>query len=282
MTQERVKKRPPAHLLDMDGVLVRGGEAVDKSADYIQILIDEDVPFIVFSNNSRFTPEVMATRLQDVGFPITHNNVFTSAQTTAHFISQQKPGASCFVIGEDGLKSALDSEGLVFNDTDPDYVVVGESVNYNFPDMARGSQLIAAGATFLGSNPDKTIPVEQGVYPACGAACALIEKATGVKPYFLGKPNPFMMRSALDRLGVKAQETIMVGDRLDTDIRAGMELGLKTALVLTGASTRAELVKYPYKPDIIVDRLFDLCGIFDIGYFSKRLDAKAVNLQPIV
>ena len=265
MTQEQDEKRPPAHLLDMDGVLVRGSEAIEKSSDYIKILIDEDVPFIVFSNNSRFTPEVMANRLHDVGFPVTQNDVYTSAQTTAYFISQQKPGASCFVVGEVGLERALEGEGLVFNDTDPDYVVIGESVNYDFSKMARGSQLIAAGARFIGSNPDKTIPVEQGVYPACGAACALIETATGVKPYFLGKPNPFMMRSALDRLNVGAADSIMVGDRLDTDISAGMELGLKTALVLTGASTRAELTRYPYRPDIIVDCLFDLGRVFDIG-----------------
>jgi NagD protein len=131
--------------------------------------------------------------------------------------------------------------------------------------MAKGAQLITAGARFIGSNPDKTIPVEQGVYPACGAACALIETATGVRPYFLGKPNPFMMRSALDRLNVRAADSIMVGDRLDTDIIAGMELGLRTALVLTGASTRDELVHYPYGPDIIVDRLFDLSKTFSIG-----------------
>ncbi len=265
MPQEHKPERTPAHLLDMDGVLVRGSEPIEKSADDIQLLIDADIPFIVFSNNSRFTPEVMATRLHDVGFPVTPIDVYTSAQTTAHFIAQQKPGASCFVIGEDGLERALETEGLPFNDTDPDYVVVGESVDYAFPDMAKGAQLITAGARFIGSNPDKTIPVEQGVYPACGAACALIETATGVRPYFLGKPNPFMMRSALDRLNVRAADSIMVGDRLDTDIIAGMELGLRTALVLTGASTRDELVHYPYRPDIIVDRLFDLSKTFSIG-----------------
>lgn len=265
MTQKPTSERSPAHLLDMDGVLVRGSEPIEKSADYIRLLADAGIPFIVFSNNSRFTPDVMATRLCDVGFPVTANDVYTSAQTTAHFIAQQKPGASCFVIGEDGLERALADEGLPFNDTNPDYVVVGESVDYNFPDMAKGAQLITAGARFIGSNPDKTIPVEQGVYPACGAACALIETASGVKPYFLGKPNPFMMRSALDRLNVRAADSIMVGDRLDTDIIAGMELGLRTALVLTGASTRAELVDYPYGPDIIVDRLFDLGKTLGIG-----------------
>lgn len=248
----------PAHLIDMDGVLVRGTVPIERSAEYLQLLIDRKIPFVVFSNNSRFTPEVMALRLQEAGFPVTQDDIYTSALTTAHFVVQQNPEASCFVIGENGLERALESEGIAFNDHDPDYVIVGESVNYSFSEMAKGAQLISAGAKFIGTNPDNTIPVEFGLYPACGAACALIETATGVKPYFLGKPNPFMMRAALDRLGVRAAEAIMVGDRLDTDVIAGMELGLTTGLVLTGASCRDDLKKFPYGPDIIVDCLYDL------------------------
>lgn len=252
------KENAPAHLIDMDGVLMRGTVPIEKSADYIQLLTDQGIPFVVFSNNSRFTPEVMALRLQDVGFSLEADDIYTSALTTAHFVALQNPDASCFVIGEDGLERALEGKGIAFNDNDPDYVIVGESVNYSFSEMAKGAQLISSGAKFIGTNPDNTIPVEFGLYPACGAACALIETATGVKPYFLGKPNPFMMRAALDRLGVRAAEAIMVGDRMDTDIIAGMELGLRTGLVLTGASKRADLKKFPYGPDIIVDCLYDL------------------------
>lgn len=258
MSPKQSLKHPPAHLIDMDGVLVRGTVPIERSAEYVQLLIDRDIPFTVFSNNSRFTPEVMALRLQEVGFPVSQDHIYTSALTTAHFVALQNPEASCFVIGEDGLERALEGEGIAFNDHDPDYVIVGESVNYSFSEMAKGAQLISAGARFIGTNPDNTIPVEFGLYPACGAACALIETATGTKPYFLGKPNPFMMRAALDRLGVRAAEAIMVGDRLDTDIIAGMELGLRTGLVLSGASKREDLDKYPYGPDIIVECLFGL------------------------
>ena len=264
MTELPKMDHPPAHLLDMDGVLVRGAVPIENSARYIQMLIDAKIPFKVFSNNSRFTPEVMALRLQEVGFPVTDEDIYTSALTTAHFVSLQKKGASCFVIGEDGLERALEQEGIAFNDHDPDYVIVGESVNYSFSEMAKGAQLITAGARFIGTNPDNTIPVEFGLYPACGAACTLIETATGVKPYFLGKPNPFMMRAALDRLDVRAAEAIMVGDRLDTDIIAGLELGLRTALVLTGTSKTEDLKKYPYGPDLVVNSLFDLAKVFGI------------------
>lgn len=257
--------KPPAHLLDMDGVLVRGDAPIENSAKYIQLLIDAKVPFKVFSNNSRFTPEAMALRLREAGFPVADDDVYTSAQATAHFVARQKPGASCFAIGEEGLTRALEGEGVALDDKDPDYVVVGESVNFSFPEMAKGAQLISAGAKFIGTNPDNAIPVEFGVYPACGAACALIEAATGVKPYFLGKPNPFMMRAALDRLGARAAEAIMIGDRLDTDVIAGMELGLATGLVLTGASSREDLRKCPYAPDLVVDCLFDLAETFGLA-----------------
>lgn len=259
------QEQPPAHLLDMDGVLVRGSAPIENSAKYIQILNDADVPYKVFSNNSRFTPEVVAERLQDVGFQVTDRNIYTSALTTAQFVSMQKPDASCFVIGEEGLKRALELEGLKLDDSNPDYVVVGESINFSFSEMAKGAQLISAGAKFLGTNPDNNIPVDVGLYPACGAACALIEKATGIRPYFLGKPNPFMMRGALEKLNVQPAESIMIGDRLDTDIIAGMELGLQTGLVLTGTSSRDDLREYPYGPDIVVDSLYDLASVFRLG-----------------
>lgn len=265
MTHTDLAAAPPVHLIDMDGVLVSGSVPIEKSADYIQLLTDAHVPFQVFSNNSRFTPGEMASRLRKAGFQISDDDVYTSALTTAQLIAQQKPGARCFVIGEEGLVRALEDVGIVLDDTAPDYVVVGESIDYSFSDMAKGARLITAGARFIGTNPDKTIPIDDGINPACGAACALIETATGVRPYFIGKPNPFMMRAALDRMGVHAADAIMIGDRLDTDVIAGMELGLRTGLVLTGTSRRADLENYPYGPDYIVERLHDFADVFGIS-----------------
>jgi NagD protein len=248
----------PCHLLDMDGVLVRGTKAIQGSADYLQLLAKHRVPFLVFSNNSRFTAQAMSQNLTNLGFPVTAQNVYTSAMTTAHFIKMQNPSATCFPIGEEGLIDALEKEGLEFNDVDPDYIVVGESLDYSYGQLVKGSRLVNKGARFIGTNPDLNIPAEGGDVPACGAICALIEAATAKSPYFLGKPNPFMMRSALNKLNVHAADAVMVGDRIDTDVIAGMELGLKTVLVLTGASQIETVNTYPYRPDLVLPRLFDL------------------------
>jgi len=262
MAERKVLRTPsgdiPCHLLDMDGVLVRGMTPIVRSAEYVQLLVDRSVPFMVFSNNSRFTPEVMANRLNSVGFQLDSSKIYTSALATAEFINLQKPNATCFPIGEEGLKQALQDQNLQYDDVAPDYVVVGESVNYSFQELTKSAQLVASGARFVGTNQDTSIPSESGAIPACGAVCALIEAATGVAPYFIGKPNPFMMRAALAKLGKDPSDTIMVGDRIDTDIMAGMELGLQTVLVLTGASAESSLAKYPYRPSLIVPSLYHL------------------------
>ena len=253
-----LSKAPLYHLLDMDGVLVRGEKAIEGSADYLNLLVQHETPFLVFSNNSRFTPQQMADLLRGLGFPVSSENVYTSAMSTARFINLQKPGARCFLIGDKGLIDAIDNEGCIFDDVAPDYVIVGESLDYSYAELAQGARLVNKGARFIGTNPDVNIPVEDGIIPACGAACALIEAATGRAPYFLGKPNPFMMRSALDKLHARASDAVMVGDRIDTDVIAGMELGLKTVLVLTGASQNTDLDHYPYQPNLILPRLLDL------------------------
>lgn len=252
----------PCHLLDMDGVLVRGMEPIEKSADYVKLLSKNKVPFLVFSNNSRFTPKMLASRIRRLGFELDDTQVYTSAVTTADFIYSQNPDATCFPIGEAGLIEALQEKGLRFNEVDPDYVVVGESVDHSFAELTRGVQMVLKGARFVGTNPDMTIPAEGGIIPACGSACAMIEAATGTAAYFVGKPNSFMMRAALAQLDRHPSETIMVGDRIDTDVRAGMELGLKTVLVLTGASSKSSLQQYPYSPDLVVPKLHDLASCF--------------------
>ncbi|TIM31623.1 MAG: HAD family hydrolase [Mesorhizobium sp.] len=247
-----------AHLLDMDGVLVRGGQPIEGSVDYVAALVATGKPFQIFTNNSRFTPEDHAERLRTVGFPVTPEHIYTSALATARFVELQKPGSSAYVIGDHGLVEALRSAGCRITEYGPDFVVLGDTTSYHYEQIATGAKLVAKGAWFLATNPDATGPTERGFHPACGAVAALIEKATGRQPYFVGKPNPFMMRSALDRLGVSAADTILVGDRMDTDVVAGLESGLKTALVLTGVSTRADIERFSFRPDHVIERLADL------------------------
>ncbi len=250
-----------AHLLDMDGVLVRGGEPIPGSVEYVAGLVERSVPFQIFTNNSRFTPEDHAGRLNAVGFPLTAEHIYTSALATAHFIKLQKPGASAFVIGDHGLAAALQEAGCRLTEMAPDFVVLGDTVSYHYEQIATGAHLVAGGARFLATNPDVNGPTERGLHPACGAVAALIEKATGRQPYFVGKPNPFMMRSALDRLGVRASDAIMVGDRMDTDVVAGLELGLVTALVLTGVTQREDIDRFPFRPNHVIERLADLDAV---------------------
>lgn len=250
-----------AHLLDMDGVLVRGGQPIPGSADYVAELVATGTPFQIFTNNSRFTPEDHAERLRAVGFPVQAEHIYTSGLATARFVELQKPGSSVYVIGDHGLVDALQRAGCRITEFAPDFVVLGDTASYHYEQIVAGAKLIAQGAWFLATNPDVIGPTERSFHPACGAIAALIEKATGRQPYFVGKPNPFMMRGALDRLGVDAADTIMVGDRMDTDVVAGLESGLKTALVLTGVSTRADMERFPFRPDHVIERLADLSQI---------------------
>jgi NagD protein len=247
-----------AHLLDMDGVLVRGGQPVAGSVDYVAGLVAKGEPFQIFTNNSRFTPEDHAKRLTAAGFPVQPEHIYTSALATARFVELQKPGSSAYVIGDHGLVEALQRAGCRITEFGPDFVVLGDTTSYHYEQIATGAELVAKGAWFLATNPDATGPTERGFHPACGAVAALIEKATGRQPYFVGKPNPFMVRCALDRLGVRAADTIMIGDRMDTDVLAGLESGLKTALVLTGVTTRADIERFPFRPDHVVECLADL------------------------
>ncbi|CCV05894.1 NMP phosphatase [Mesorhizobium metallidurans STM 2683] len=247
-----------AHLLDMDGVLVRGGQPIAGSVDYVAGLVAKGEPFQIFTNNSRFTPDDHAERLRAVGFAVQPEHIYTSALATARFVELQKHGSSAYVIGDHGLVEALRQAGCRITEFAPEFVVLGDTTSYHYEQIATGAELVAKGARFLATNPDATGPTERGSHPACGAVAALIEKATGRQPYFVGKPNPFMMRNALDRLGVRAVDTIMVGDRMDTDVLAGLESGLKTALVLTGVTKLADIERFPFRPDHVVECLADL------------------------
>ncbi|NBZ89409.1 HAD-IIA family hydrolase [Stagnihabitans tardus] len=254
----------PAHLLDMDGVLVRGGTAIDGSVEYVSRLKAAGVRFMLFTNNSRFSPRVHAEKLCALGFPITEADIHTSALATAQFLASQKPGATVFAVGDAGLFEALVSDGCRLVDEAPDFVVIGESLHYDYAALAHAAHLVMNGARFIGTNPDVNGPVEGGFHPACGAVCAMIQASSGKAPYFIGKPNPLMMRGALNRLSIRAANAIMVGDRMDTDVLAGLELGLQTALVLTGTSTRESMKGFPFRPSHVVPRLLDLAPVLGL------------------
>ena len=245
-------------LTDMDGVLVHENVPLPGAAELLQQWQDQGKPFLVLTNNSIFTPRDLSARLRASGLKVPEDRIWTSALATADFLASQKPGGSAFVIGEAGLTTALHEAGFVMTDSDPDYVVVGETRNYSFEAITRAIRLIGDGARFIATNPDATGPSAEGPMPATGAVSALITKATGKEPYVVGKPNPMMFRSAMNKIGAHSENTAMIGDRMDTDIVAGIEAGLHTILVLTGISDQAEIERYPFRPDEVLNSVADL------------------------
>lgn len=246
------------YLIDMDGVLVRGPHIIPGADKFIENLQVKNIKFLVLTNNAMYTPVDLAHRLQIIGLPINAAMIFTSAMATARFLHTQHPNGTAFVIGESGLTEEIHNVGYVITDVDPDYVVLGETFAYNLESITRGIRLIAAGAHFIATNPDPTGPTERGIAPACGAMAALIEKASGKSPFFVGKPNPFMMRAALNHLGVHSENTVMIGDRMDTDIVAGIESGMETVLVLSGLTQREGIAAFPYQPQHVYDSVSDI------------------------
>jgi len=251
-------KSKKSYILDMDGVLVRGSQAIPGAQQFIERLIETGTRFAILTNNPMYTPRDLQYRLESVGLKVPYESLYTSAMATAQFLSTQMPGGSAYVIGESGLTTALHDVGYVFTDRNPDYVVIGDTTNYNFERISKAVRLIAAGSRFIATNPDTSGPSEKGLEPACGAMAALIEAVTGVKPYFVGKPNPLMMRSALRFLGTHSEDTVMVGDRMDTDVVAGMESGMETILVLTGVTREEDVSKFPYRPTKILPSVADI------------------------
>ncbi len=245
-------------LTDMDGVLVHENQALPGAVELIQQWRDAGTPFLVLTNNSIFTPRDLAARLRASGLDVPEESLWTSALATADFCASQMPGGSAFVIGEAGITTALHEAGFTLTDTDPDYVVVGETRNYSFEAITKAIRLINEGARFIATNPDATGPSADGPMPATGAISALITKATGKEPYVVGKPNPMMFRSAMNKIGAHSENTAMIGDRMDTDIVAGIEAGLHTVLVLTGISDQSEIERYPFRPDEILDGVYQL------------------------
>jgi NagD protein len=247
-------------LADMDGVLVHEGNPVPGAADFVRRLKETARQFLVLTNNSIYTPRDLRARLLAAGLDVPEEAIWTSALATAQFLADQSPGGSAFVIGEAGLTTALHGIGYILTERRPDYVVLGETRTYSFATITTAIRLITDGARFIATNPDTVGPSPEGPLPACGAVAALITKATGVEPYFVGKPNPLMMRSALNRLEAHSETTAMVGDRMDTDVISGIEAGLETVLVLTGVTRREQIDRYPYRPSRVVDSIADLVG----------------------
>src|SRR3954454_5708393 len=209
-------------LMDMDGVLVREEHAIPGAADFLTRLRETGTPFLVLTNNSIYTPRDLTARLRASGLDVPETSIWTSALATARFLDDQRPGGSAFVIGEAGLTTALHEAGYTLTETSPDYVVLGETRTYSFERIARAIRLIGGGARFIATNPDNVGPTPDGPLPATGSVAALISRATGVEPYFVGKPNPLMMRSALNAIEAHSESTAMIGDRMDTDIVAGL------------------------------------------------------------
>ncbi len=251
-------------LTDMDGVLVHENVLVPGAPELLEQWRQDGTPYLVLTNNSIFTRRDLSARLARSGITVPEDNIWTSALATAEFLRSQHPGGSAYVIGEAGLLTALHEAGYILTDVNPDYVVVGETRQYSFEAITKAIRLIDRGARFITTNPDATGPSAAGPLPATGAFAALITKATGKDPYVVGKPNPMMFRTAMNKIGAHSLNTAMIGDRMDTDIVAGIEAGLQTYLVLSGIATRADLQRFPFRPSHILDSVADLVRA-DIG-----------------
>jgi NagD protein len=245
-------------LMDMDGVLVREENVIPGAERFIARLAELGRPFLVLTNNSIYTRRDLAARLRLSGLEVPEDAIWTSALATARFLEDQRPGGTAYVIGEAGLTTALYQSGYTLTERDPDYVVLGETRTYSFERITQAIRLIERGARFIATNPDATGPSPDGPLPATGSVAALISRATGVAPYYVGKPNPLMMRSALNALEAHSETAAMVGDRMDTDIVAGLEAGMEAILVLTGISTLEAAERFPYRPSRIVESIADL------------------------
>jgi len=244
--------------MDMDGVLVREEHPIPGASEFIARLRERALPFLVLTNNSIYTRRDLAARLAANGLEVPEGSIWTSALATADFLDAQRPAGTAFAIGEAGLTTALHDVGYTLTERNPDYVVLGETRTYSFERIAQAIRLIVAGARFIATNPDPTGPTPDGPLPATGSVAALISRATGVAPYFVGKPNPLMMRSALNAIDAHSETTAMVGDRMDTDVVSGLEAGMHTVLVLTGSTSRDEAEAFPYRPSRIVASIADL------------------------
>lgn len=250
--------RAESWLCDMDGVLIRDGAMIPGADKFLDRLRSTGRPYLILTNNSLFTPSEIRMELSQMGLNVEENHLWTSALATAKFVQTQRPFGSAYVVGQASMHEAMHDVGYAPNDLTPDYVVLGETQDYSFDEMTTAVRLIDKGAHFVATNPEPTGQSPLGPLPGCGALAAMIESATGVAPYFVGKPNPVMIREGLDILDAHSKTTIMIGDRMDTDVQAGAEAGLGTILVLSGVSRAEDVKRFPFQPSRIVDSVADL------------------------
>lgn len=247
-------RKKKAFICDMDGVIYHGSDLLPGVTEFVDWLQREDKKFLFLTNSSARTLRELSQKLARMGLEVDESHFYTSARATAAFLASQKPNGSAYVIGDAGIINALYDVDYSINDTNPDYVVVSESANYDYARICHATRLVNEGAKLIGTNPDLTGPVEGGqLIPSTGSLLAPIELATGCKAYYLGKPNPLMMRNALKKLGCRREETAIVGDRMDTDIIAGIEAEISTVLVLSGATRHEDIGRFAYRPDHILD-----------------------------
>lgn len=254
---EKIKEKK-GYIIDMDGVIYHGDRLLPGVREFVDWLYKENKKFLFLTNASGRSPKELQQKLFRMGLDVDESHFYTSALATAKFLSRQNPGCSAFVIGEPGLFNALHDAGITINDINPDYVVVGETSTYSYDKICKASHLVFGGAKLIGTNSDLTGPSENGIIPACRALIAPIELTTGRSAYYVGKPNPLMMRTGLNLLDVHSEETAMIGDRMDTDIIAGIESGLDTVLVLSGVTSREMMETYPYRPRLVLNGVGDI------------------------
>jgi len=262
------------YLIDMDGVIYRGHELIPGADRFIQELRSAKVPFLFLTNNSQRTRLDVATRLQRMGLDVEEEHVYTCAMATAHFLAQQKPRGTAYVIGEGGLLTALHMQGYSIVDKDPDYVVIGEGRTFTFEMAESALNMINGGAKLVATNLDPNCPTQHGSRPGCGAMVAMLEAASGIKAFSVGKPSPVMMRAARKELGLTTDQTVMIGDTMDTDMLGGVQLGFRTVLALSGTTRESDLMRYAFRPDLVVDSIADLRHEDLIARFSPPIPMK--------
>lgn len=263
------------YLIDMDGVLYRGSELIPGADRFVRALRERDIPFRFLTNNSQRTRRDVAAKLARMGVEVEEEHVFTCAMATARFLAHQKPNGTAFVIGEGGLLTSLHQHGYAVVDHDPDYVVVGEGRTFNLELVEAATRMVLGGAKLIATNLDPSCPTDRGVRPGCGALVALLEAATGVEAFSVGKPSPVMMRAARKEVGLSTDQTTMIGDTMETDILGGVQLGFRTVLVLTGGTRREDLAGYAYRPDLVVPSLAEFTNMLDETGWDHRWQPRA-------
>ncbi len=270
------------YLIDMDGVIYKGHELIEGASAFIEELKSKQVPFLFLTNNSQRARRDVATKVQRLGIDVDESHVYTCAMATARFLAMQKPGGTAYVIGEGGLLNALHANGFSIVDRDPDYVVVGEGRSLNFEMAEQALGMIRNGAKLIATNLDPNCPTPTGMRPGCGAIVAMLEAASGKKAFSVGKPSPLMLRAARKELGLATDETIVIGDTMETDILGGVQMGYRTILVLSGGTALADLEHYAFRPDLIVESIADLSHREILANFYPEKPRTKGNKQAIL